>query len=442
MVAMRIPQPLAGESRAEILTLGFGASAAMWTLAYLSRLLPALLPPPVLFLLFLACLVLAGGLVGRLTERGPAGGAAVGALASLLNLLILGSVLGGDVPGRLQKAALLWVPATILIGALLGGLGARWGRRAGPAMRSPVAGLGWNGAYVAVTAFTTLLLLGAGGLVTSHEAGLAVVDWPNSFGYNMFLYPLSRMTGGIFYEHAHRLLGSLVGLCTLVLALHLQFGERRGWMKGLGWAALALVIAQGVLGGLRVTGGFTMSQSAAAMRPSLTLAIVHGVTGQIFLALLLALAAFSTRTWRDAPRDERATAATDRQLSLLFVGVAWLQLILGALLRHLAIGMIWHVSFAMVVVLLGVAVGARHWGLYRDLPVLRPAGRALTILLAVQLLLGTLALVAVNSTPGPADIPWWEITFTTLHQLTGATILGVAVLIAVWDRRLLATCAD
>ena len=84
-------------------------------------------------------------------------------------------------------------------------------------------------------------LLAVGGLVTSAEAGLAVVDWPNSFGYNMFLYPLARMTGGVYYEHAHRLLGSLVGLSTLVLALQLQSSERRGWVRGLGWLTLGAV---------------------------------------------------------------------------------------------------------------------------------------------------------------------------------------------------------
>ena len=88
--------------------------------------------------------------------------------------------------------------------------------------------------------------------MTSAEAGLAVADWPTSFGYNMFLYPFSRMTGGIYYEHAHRLLGALVGLTTLVLALFLQRVETRRWVRRLGWAALLMVVVQGVLGGLRV----------------------------------------------------------------------------------------------------------------------------------------------------------------------------------------------
>ena len=79
-------------------------------------------------------------------------------------------------------------------------------------------GLGFTAVHANVTVAATFLLVVAGGLVTSNEAGLAVVDWPNSFGYNMFLYPLAKMTGGIYYEHAHRLYGSLVGLTTIVLA--------------------------------------------------------------------------------------------------------------------------------------------------------------------------------------------------------------------------------
>lgn len=434
---------LPGERRAEILALGFGVTTAMWTLAYLSRLLPALLPPPLLFFLFLVCLLLGGAMTGCHTERGVRGGIGVGGLASLLNLLILGSVLGGDMPGEVKRAAMIWVPGSLVVGMALGALGAAIGvRRARSRGGAAPPAMGWNAAFASVTAATTLLLLGAGGLVTSQEAGLAVVDWPNSYGYNMFLYPLAKMTGGIFYEHAHRLLGSLVGLATLVLTLHLQGAESRRWMKALAWAALLLVIVQGVMGGLRVTGRFTMSQSPEAMAPSIVLAVLHGVLGQIFFGLLLAIAAFSSRAWLSTTAVARSTGLTDRQLAPILIAVVWVQLILGALLRHLAVGTMWHVSFAMIVLLVGVAVGARNWGLYRGLPALRPAGRALTILLGVQLLLGTGALAAVMGTPDPVDIPWWEVTLTTFHQMTGAVILGLAVLLTVWTRRLLLPDAD
>ncbi len=431
------------ERRAELLALGFGISTAMWGLAYLSRLASPLVPPWLLFTLLLVTPVAGGWLGARASGRGLELGAAAGAVASLLNLLILGSVIGGDVPGALRRGALLWVPASLLLGILLAGAGAWLGARGSSTRPRSATGLGADAAFAGIAAAATLLLLAAGGLVTSKEAGLAVVDWPNSYGFNMFLYPLARMTGGVFYEHAHRLLGSLVGLCCLVLALHLQFSRQRRAIKVLAWLVVAAVLVQGILGGLRVTGRFTMSQSTLDMAPSTALAVLHGVLGQLCFALLLGLQAGASRLWNSplAPAS-RPSALTDRQLGPLLLAALVVQLILGALLRHFAWGMIWHVSFAMVVALLAVAVGARHWGLYGDLPWLRPLGRALTLLISLQLLLGTGALVAVNATPSAGDIPWWEALLATLHQLTGALILGSALLIALWDRRLLAPTAS
>src|SRR5580700_7989010 len=111
---------------------------------------------------------------------------------------------------------------------------------------------GWLHRFAILTAVATFLLLGAGGLVTSHEAGMSVPDWPNSYGYNMFLFPPSKWIGGIFYEHTHRLWASVVGFMTTALAVWLWLKDPRKWMKWLGVVAFLLVIAQGVLGGLRV----------------------------------------------------------------------------------------------------------------------------------------------------------------------------------------------
>ena len=82
-----------------------------------------------------------------------------------------------------------------------------------------------------LVAAATFILLMAGGLVTSNRAGMAVPDWPATFGSNMFLYPLSKMTGGIYFEHTHRLLGTFVGLAAITLAVFLQIVERRGWVR-------------------------------------------------------------------------------------------------------------------------------------------------------------------------------------------------------------------
>jgi len=89
----------------------------------------------------------------------------------------------------------------------------------------------WLHRFIVVTAAATFLLLGSGGMVTSHEAGMSVPDWPNTYGYNMFLFPVSKWMGGIFYEHTHRLLASGIGLLTTVLAVWLWFKDSRKWMR-------------------------------------------------------------------------------------------------------------------------------------------------------------------------------------------------------------------
>src|ERR1700679_478380 len=139
--------------------------------------------------------------------------------------------------------------------------------------------------FAVLTAVATFLLLGAGGLVTSHGAGMSVPDWPNSYGYNMFLFPPSKWIGGIFYEHTHRLWASVVGLMTTVLAVWLWLRDSRRWMKWLGIAAFLGVVAQGVLGGLRVT----LSMDS--------LGIFHGVIAPSFFALVCAIALFTSRFW-------------------------------------------------------------------------------------------------------------------------------------------------
>jgi heme a synthase len=110
----------------------------------------------------------------------------------------------------------------------------------------------WLHRLAVVLCCATFPLLFIGGLVTSKGAGLAVPDWPTTFGYNVFLYPWSEMVGNILYEHSHRLVASCVGLLTIALAVALWFGERRTWLRWLGVTALLVVIAQGILGDLRV----------------------------------------------------------------------------------------------------------------------------------------------------------------------------------------------
>src|SRR4030081_2453668 len=111
----------------------------------------------------------------------------------------------------------------------------------------------WLNRFAWFSAAATLLLICSGGMVTSKGVGLAVPDWPTTFGYNMFLFPVSKWIGGVLFEHTHRLIASAVGLLTIVLAIWLWRSEERQWVRNLGLIALGAVVLQGVLGGLRVT---------------------------------------------------------------------------------------------------------------------------------------------------------------------------------------------
>ncbi|HEX3626495.1 MAG TPA: COX15/CtaA family protein [Verrucomicrobiae bacterium] len=176
--------------------------------------------------------------------------------------------------------------------------------------------------FAALTAVATFFLLAAGGLVTSNEAGMSVPDWPNSYGYNMFLFPPSKWIGGIFYEHTHRLWASGVGLMTTILAVWLWWKDSRKWMKWLGVAAFLLVVAQGVLGGLRVV--LNMDNLGA----------VHGVVGQSFFVLMCAIALFTTEFWRKMTTEGKLNIpASLRVLVLTATALMFFQLILGATMR-------------------------------------------------------------------------------------------------------------
>jgi cytochrome c oxidase assembly protein subunit 15 len=430
MIATTRPGP--GGTSA-VLAIGFGTTVAMWAVGYVTHLPPAIVSPPWVLILMLVCLAAGGYAAGRYTDGGWKIGLLAGLLAGALNLLVLGSLLAGDRPGAVVPSALLWVPGSFLVCALVAALGALVGARA----RAFDAAPDWTAAFARVAAIATFLLLIVGGLVTSQEAGLAVVDWPNTFGYNMFLYPLSRMTGGVYYEHAHRLFGSLVGLTTLVLAAHLLVVERRRWVKSLGVLALGLVIVQGILGGLRVTGRFTLSDSPEATSPSLALAVVHGVLGQVVLGVLVALAVVTSSRWKTGPPADRVSSAgLDRTLSVAFVSALLVQLILGALLRHLSAGLIVHITMACFVAVLGLAAGARAWGLNRERPLLERLGTVLLLLVPLQLLLGIGALVAVTGRDSSLPPPPADVSLSTAHQATGAVLLASAVMLALWTGRL------
>jgi heme a synthase len=201
--------------------------------------------------------------------------------------------------------------------------------------------------YAVAAAASVLLLICSGGLVTSHEAGMAVPDWPNSFGYNMFLFPVSRWVGGVFFEHTHRLIASGVGLVTIALCAALFVIDDRRWVKNLGIIAVAAVVVQGVLGGLRV----------AENNP--LLGLFHGCLAQSFFALMATIALVTSRFWMNLERartsgnesrateqrsgdtdlqspitNHRALLTGQRRWVLAVTGMVFIQLVLGASMRH------------------------------------------------------------------------------------------------------------
>ncbi len=428
----------------DTLALGFGTTVAMWIAAWIGRLPGVQAPSPVLGGLLMLILVCGGIAAARMTGRGAGMGVRVGLTSSLLNLMIFGSLLTGE-GGAVVPSMLIWIPGSLAGGALLGGIGGLAGARAGgcePLVGSDLygeqglSGRAWDSAFAFVAGCATLLLIVAGGVVTGQQAGLAVVDWPNSFGSNMFLYPLSRMTGGIYYEHSHRLIGSMVGLTTLVLAIQLLRVDERAWVKRLGLVALVLVIVQGIMGGLRVTGHFTLSQDAEVTRPSIVLAVVHGVLAQVFLSTLVGLFSVTTPLWRRAEARIHAGAGIDHLLSRLLVIVVIVQLMLGAVLRHVDGGLLFHITVAAIVLFLALFAGMRAWGEHRGQPVVPHLGRGLLILVPVQLTLGLLALWATTLTDKASEPHLADVILTTAHQTVGAVILTVSVMLMLWTRRL------
>lgn len=452
----RAPDVAAPEAEAAVprgsfavdLALGFAGTVAMWAVGYLCMTAPGLVVGEILFAATIAALGGVCVVAGRLRPAGLAPiapwrrGLRVGLVSATVNLLIVGSLIGS---GSDLATAAAWIGGLYAVSVMVGVAGGAIGGRLA-AIRTETAPLGL---FALVAATAVFLLLITGGLVTGLEAGLAVPDWPNSFGHNMLLYPLSEMTGGIYYEHAHRLYGMLVGVTTitfLVLAWRL---DRRVAVRAAAVALLVMVCVQGLLGGLRVTGNLTLSQDAADLAPNLTLAIVHGVFGQVIFATFCGLAAVTSRSWRNAEVRGAGTGDTDRMLSALLPVGFVMQTIFGACYRHLQVhgegGLVehpvWalhvHITLGVLVAALAVAVGLRTWGGHGEEPALRRLGLAMLAAISLQLLLGLAALVAVFVRPG-VEIPTWELLVTSSHQATGALLLGLGVLIALWTRRLAA----
>jgi heme a synthase len=261
------------------------------------------------------------------------------------------------------------------------------------------------------TAVATAVLIVFGGLVTNTGAALAVPDWPSTFGHNLFLYPWSGMIGGIFYEHSHRLLGATVGLLTLALCAALW--RRGGRLRILGVVAVVTVVAQGVLGGLRVV----------LLRDEI--ALLHGPLAQAFFALI------ATLVYLTSPAATATTAPVDaglRRLAIVAAVATYAQIVLGALLTHA--GWLWlHVAGAVAVfaVVPILTARARRTG---D-AVAAPLSRVLLALLGLQAALGIGAYLGRFS---PIWIPGGQATMLALpviHRLVGGLLLCAVIVLTV-----------
>jgi cytochrome c oxidase assembly protein subunit 15 len=288
----------------------------------------------------------------------------------------------------------------------------------------------WRHRFAVTIAAATLVLIFVGGLVTSTGSGLSVPDWPLSYG--MLMPP---MVGGVFYEHGHRMVASLVGFLTLVLAIWTARAEARSGVRRLAWAALAAVVAQGVLGGLTVI----------YLLPT-PISVAHACLAQTFFCILIALAYVTSREWLDA--EPTQDVASLRRAALAATVVVYAQLMIGAVMRHIGAGLAIPdfplafggllppvattpvlVHFAHRVGALVVLVAVAHLFLRA-----RRAGDSRF----ARLTTAVLGLVLLQIGLGAATVLTLKaVTPTTLHVATGAAVLGGCWLAALRAFRLL-----
>lgn len=290
-------------------------------------------------------------------------------------------------------------------------------------------------------------LIWVGGLVTTYDAGMAVPDWPGTYGWNMFAYPASTWLFGPFdllVEHSHRLLGSLAGFLSIGLVVAAFRSDARPWFRWWCVGILVAVIAQGALGGARVV----LDQR--------TFAMIHGCTGPLFFALATATAVMSSRWWLGPPTGTAAELRVVWIATILAVA-SYLQLILGAQLRHVTAA-ISHKTFMMFVhshltlaglvtllalSLLGFSLRRRN----ADREIAYPS-RLLAGVVVLQIVLGIGTWIVNYALPWSETTPmlagytisakgYWESFIVTAHMATGSLIISLASVVALrgWRQR-------
>ncbi len=435
-----------------LLAPAFAAAGLLWACGYVALTAPGQAIGEALFAAMAVSVALGGAasvvLGASCGSSAASAGARTGALVGVINLLIVGSLAPRNADGQVEWLMLgVWAAGMLVGCAVLGAIGGvlvpapRQGSRA---WMDPTA------LFAAVSAALIFGMLVTGGIVTGEESGLAVPDWPNSFGHNMILLPLSAMKAdhGVFYEHAHRLSGMLVGLTSIALVIQAFRSGQRAAVRNLAVLAVALVCVQGLLGGLRVTGELTLSQDRAQLAPSTAMAIVHGVNGQVVFAIFCVIAAMTSRAWNQLGAEQVARSTMGTRIPTIGLVVVLLQVTLGAIYRHVQVvnpetlvpsGVKWalhaHLGVALLALAAMVMVGIKAMRDGACVRAVKRAGMSIHALLLIQIVLGTLALVAVMMRKS-GSIPAWEVAVTTAHQVCGAAIVAAMALVLAWALRM------
>jgi len=282
----------------------------------------------------------------------------------------------------------------------------------------------WLRRFTKLVAAATLFLIFAGAMVTSHDAGLSVPDWPNTYGQFMFSFPISKWVGGIFYEHSHRLIASTVGFLTVVQAIWLWRREPKRRVRILGYCAVGAVIAQGVLGGLTVL---------FFLPPAIS--VGHAALAEIFFCLNVSIAVMTSKWWSEA----RGSAISPAHAAV-FPAIIYAQILIGAVMRHLKAGLAipdFPLSFGRVVpefTSAAVAINYAHriGAVVVAMAILVVAARlfAMRILRTNAVLL--VAVVIAQICLGAATV--WsgkEPLITSLHVMTGALTLALSLITSI-----------
>jgi cytochrome c oxidase assembly protein subunit 15 len=270
------------------------------------------------------------------------------------------------------------------------------------------------------TACAALVVITAGALVTSNDAGLSVPDWPTSFGY---LVKVPHFVGGVRYEWSHRMVAGTLGLLTLAIAIWTLLVERRRWMRWLAVGALGTFLAQATLGGMTVL----------FFQPP-WLSTAHATVAQTFFCIAVAIALFTGRKWvEEQPRVEVDTRRPSLfTLTLLSILVLYVQLILGGMFRHH--GMSWwpHVLNAVMVSFVLAWTAVRAISVYSHIEAVRRPAIIMLSLLITQLCLGFIAFltrVAWGRDTAQPELPM--VVSTVAHVAVGALLLATTVILAI-----------